>query len=324
MAKIDPDAQWKGHTVRAVDGTYVTLPLSKSVLSKFPLRKTGEHFPKARLTCAVNVITGQPGYLDVGNIHSSERDQLEKLVYKFGDGDILLLDRGFRSSKLWEKIHRKKQYFINRITIYDGANDLAHKLLKSNKNDIAVDYKGLNIRLVRGVKRKKKAPVVLATNLLDAKKYTRKSLLKLYMRRWEVETNYKKLKQNLRLKNFHAQTYNGVMQELLACSLLLSLVQGLMWLSRPEKAQYRINFNAAMESVWQNMQLFISGHKNIDDTLRALQKLLREIRCMLVKERPGRSFPRVSYQAENKWIKIRRKRNHVQKDHWKWSDQYRH
>ena len=56
--------------------------------------------------------------------------------------------------------------------------------------------------------------VTLVTTLLDETSYPASELAALYGRRWEVETNFRHLKQTLRMDILHTKTVDGIHKEL--------------------------------------------------------------------------------------------------------------
>lgn len=318
----DSRSLWRGHDVLAADGSFLGIPDEKALLEYFPRRKSKEHYLKARLVAAVNVNTGQPVCAEVGSLYDSEPALLKKMLFNFKPGNIVLLDRGYTGVELWKTLEQQKLFFVNRLPIFSSPKSLAQQLLKSKKNDMIIEWKGLTLRLIKGKKHKGKR-LVLVTNLLDSLKYGRKALLDLYKERWSVETFFKQLKSNLKVGRFHAKTYNGIMQEIFASLLLVSLIKALMWFAAPNMKAKKINFTAATDAIWQRLHLFLRGHGLKGRNLAEFSELLQLIAEITVKIRPNRSYPRISKQPENKWIKARRTRNHVVKGHEKWSNEYR-
>ena len=89
---------WKGHRVRACDGSYVTLPASEEILEHFPRRKSQQsrtHYPKGLLLVVTDILTGIPSAARIGSDEGSERAMLTSMLDGFEAGDVLLLDRGY-------------------------------------------------------------------------------------------------------------------------------------------------------------------------------------------------------------------------------------
>lgn len=298
------EGQWKEHAVHALDGTYLTLPNSVSIKKIFKKRKN-DFYPRARLMCAFNVFTCQPTAATLDSLYSYEVSQAEKLLPDFKENDILLLDRGFHSIEFWRKIRDKKQHYVCRIR----AGKLTKILSAARKKDVIIEHKGLKIRLIQ------KRNIFIATSLLDQKKYSRDELSELYKKRWVAETQLRRLKQDLVLQKFHSTSINGILQEVFAGLLMLSLVSGIVFqASSLIQSEKQINFAAATQICFRFLPDLIWSK-----SLGAIENLVKHIKLFIQSIRPNRSYPRFSKQSESKWIKARRKNNHVRKDHWKHS-----
>jgi Transposase DDE domain len=70
--------------------------------------------------------------------------------------------------------------------------------------------------------------VTLATTLLDPVKYPAVEVAELYGQRWQIETNFRHLKQTLGMDVLHCQTVEGVQKELTMYALVYNLVRLVM------------------------------------------------------------------------------------------------
>ena len=90
--------------------------------------------------------------------------------------------------------------------------------------------------------------VTLVTTLLDAKRYSKRSLAKLYACRWQVETNLRHLKQTLKMDVLRCETLPGVIKELMVFVIVYNLVRRVMVQAgrRQEVKPDRISFVDAL------------------------------------------------------------------------------
>ena len=90
--------------------------------------------------------------------------------------------------------------------------------------------------------------ITLVTSLLDPVKYPAPELIKLYRRRWEVETCLGHLKTTLGLDVLHCKSVEGVMKEMWMFVLVYNLVRMVMLEAarRQEVAVERISFIDAL------------------------------------------------------------------------------
>lgn len=187
------------------------------------------------MVTAVNVFTGQCKAARVVNHTCSERDQLRSMIeLDFGRGDLTLLDRGFGGDQTFLCFDDYDQFYLCRMR--SSGESLAlylQKFIASRKKHQVIRHRvtrlqageeaQIRIRLIRGPKDSEGKRIILATNFPDSKRYSCRSLLKLYQSRWTVETLYGRVKNLLGLEKFHSKSVNGVMQEIYANLLVISL-----------------------------------------------------------------------------------------------------
>ncbi len=312
---------YRGHVTRAIDGTQLTLPHSDDILDLFERRQTTRglgHYPCALLVTALNVFTGQCLAARLVNSTASEREQLlSMLELDFGPGDLALLDRGFAGERVFASFEDHEQYFLCRMpTCEPSAARYVREFVRSGKRDQAVRVRverpdgsetEIQIRLLRGPEDREGNPVILATNLVDRRRYGRKSLVKLYARRWEIETLYGRVKNLLSLERFHAKTANGVRQEIFANLLVLSLT-ALVVLAAGRKLKLDPecavpSFKNASSVVQRHLlKAILSGGRLTKRRSRQIAKtLMDEASRVIWKKQPGRHYPRISKRPISSW-----------------------
>ena len=146
--------------------------------------------------------------------------------------------------------------------------------------------------------------ITLATTLLDPVRYPAADLAELYGQRWQIETNFRHLKQTLRMDVLRCQTVEGINKELLMYALIYNLVRLTML-----EAAKRQGVEVARIS-------FIDAVRWLADAIHGP----RELKLRVLPERPGRFEPRAvkrrpkEYDRLNKPRKVLRKRLTRQKD----------
>jgi hypothetical protein len=70
--------------------------------------------------------------------------------------------------------------------------------------------------------------ITLATTLLDPERYPKADLAELYGQRWQIEINFRHLKQTLRMDVLHCKSVEGVQKELMVYALVYNLVRLVM------------------------------------------------------------------------------------------------
>lgn len=313
--------KFKGHLTRAIDGSSFFTSRTDDLLRHFSPRKTkaeeGEtHYPYGLMVSALNVYTGQPVGAVVDDYRMSERKLLRRLIARFQPGDLSLLDRGLGGVLVYLDYDRTGQFFIHRAkTSGDRVARYIQKFLDSGKKQKWIELDGidpdtneqvtLHLRLIRGPDDSEGKPIVFVTNLLDKKHYPRREIIALYRKRWAVETHYGRVKNLLCLEKFHARTYNGVMQELFANLLILSLtalaVTAVVVQDKVDAEIELPNFKNASESVRRHLFAVIDHRIEHIKPKQLMKQILAEVRAVMYPIRPGRSHPRVSMQPIKSW-----------------------
>ena len=73
--------------------------------------------------------------------------------------------------------------------------------------------------------------VTIATTLLDPVRYPKQQIAKLYGLRWQIETNFRHLKQTMKMDQLKCRSADGVLKELLVFVLVYNLVRSAMALA---------------------------------------------------------------------------------------------
>jgi hypothetical protein len=310
-----------GHVTRAVDGSSFFTPASDDLLGHFSRRKTkseeGEtHYPYGLCVAAINVFTDQPVAAVVDDYRASERELLKRLISRFDKGDLALLDRGLGGAQVYLDFDVRGQYFVHRAkTTGDRVAGYIARFLASGrvqktvkiqvKDDESTKAVQLKLRLILGPIDSEGKPIVFVTNLRGKNRYPKESIIELYTRRWGVETMYNRVKNLLNLENFHARTYNGVMQEIFSNLLVLSLAAAVSNAAIDEKKmnpeETRPNFKNATEVVRRHL-FSIVDHRIVGlSPKKLLRQMMEEVAAITYTIRPGRSYPRVSMQPIQSW-----------------------
>jgi hypothetical protein len=314
---------FRGHLTRAIDGTSFYTPRTDELLEYFSPRTTcseeGEtHYPYGLMVSAVNVYTSQPVAAQVGDHLDSERDLLLRLMKGFEPGDLSLLDRGLGGARVYLEFERLGQFFIHRAqsTGERSTPGYVREFIESGKKQKTLEIPVwdkkhrkqeavIRIRLIRGPDDADGKPIVFATNLLDQNRYPRREIIGLYRKRWSVETHYGRVKHLLCLEKFHARSYNGVLQEVFANLLILSLtalaVTAVVVEDKVDADVELPNFKNASESVRRHLFAVIDRRIEGVKPKKLMKQILSEVRSVMYPIRPGRSYPRVSMQPIQSW-----------------------
>ena len=139
--------------------------------------------------------------------------------------------------------------------------------------------------------------ITLATTLLDPKLYPAADVAELYGQRWQIETNFRHLKQTLRMDVLHCRTVDGVTKELIMYALVYNLVRLVML-----QAGQRQGLPVARIS-------FIDAVRWLADAAYGVTELhLRQ-----VPHRPGRLEPRAIKRRPKEYNRLNQPREVLRK-----------
>ena len=317
-----PECQkFRGHITRAVDGTSFFVPRTLELLEHFSCRNTKSeerktHYPYGLCVAAINVYTGQPVSAIVDDYRASERNLLCRMLKGFAAGDLSLLDRGLGGKDVYFEFHRHKQFFIHRVkTTGERVAGYIQEFLASGCKQQVIRVaildktsdreEKMELRLVKGPIDSEGKPIVFVTNLIDKSKYKRNAIIELYRKRWGVETLYNRVKNLLCLEQFHARTYNGIMQEVFANLLALSLaaiaVNAVVVQDQLDPEVELPSFKNATEVVRRHLFSIVDQKITKAKPKAIVKQILREVRAVMYTIRPNRSYPRVSMQPIQGW-----------------------
>ena len=237
LTQRDNKFLWKGHRLLAIDGSKVNLP-RQLVDDGFELPVPQAYYPQGLVSCLYDLKSRLP--LDF--MLDSKRDEracAKKHLEILGPGDVVVYDRGYHcygllhfhihsqihtimrmeTTTTFNSVKRFAQSrYKDQIVEFVPAEGSLGKIRKSNPD---IEITNLKLRLVKYSAGGKE--YVLATTLLDKKKYPRWSLMEVYRERWAVEEMYKSLKSVAGVEEFHGKTRIKVEQEIFACFLLLTI-----------------------------------------------------------------------------------------------------
>jgi hypothetical protein len=138
--------------------------------------------------------------------------------------------------------------------------------------------------------------------------------LSLYKKRWGIETMYGRLKEVIHIEKFHAKTYNGVMQEIFAHLLVISLTALIEYQASMElkldREKVVPSFKAAIGVVKRHLIIIIGSQTTIssEEAIEWAEHMVAEAGQVLWKKQPGRRCPRVSKQSIKPWNLCKKKK----------------
>jgi hypothetical protein len=133
---------------------------------------------------------------------------------------IITFDRGYIDYIAWQKLHNAGHIFVTRVrknqefdfvSVHTECHDniLGDVLVVPSAEKSALKYTG-NLRLIT-IKRDNGETWEYLTN---DKTYTAEEIALIYKHRWQIETFFKWIKQNLKIKSFLGTTFNAIMTQI--------------------------------------------------------------------------------------------------------------
>ena len=260
---------WRGHRVFAVDGSKIHRP-RRLRRDRYRCPSDRSHYPQGLLSTLFQLRARLPCDLDL-SCHENERRAARDHLRALRPGDVVVCDRGYYSFALlhaWRPA-RFVKYTRRRQRLHPRDHPARPQAL-------------LQARPGR-----------------------------LYHARWGVEEHYKVVKRLLRLEPFHGQSEDLVLQELWACFTLIAMTR--LFASHCEaempsaagKPPLRANFNNSLRTVSQHVEWLLLQQSAALST--TVDSILRSMDCCRQRERPNRSYPRVTRRPDDRWRPSKKK-----------------
>jgi hypothetical protein len=234
--------RWKGFRLLAIDGSRITLPITKELKEIYGETKNQTKTSIVQARCSVLYDIKNNYVLDgiLSPLKQRERQLAISHLSKCKKGDLLIYDGGYPSYNfIYQHLERNLDYLM-RVKI--SFSQLIIDFEKSKKRLLIMDiYPGKNtklsdksynkntpikVRLIR-VELPKGQVGVLITSLLDSNAYSSTIFKTLYSKRWGIETFYDELKNKLKIEHFSGYSNRSILQDFYA-ALFISNIQTLI------------------------------------------------------------------------------------------------
>jgi hypothetical protein len=308
---------WHEFRLLALDGSTVNLPNWKALKDHFGCAKNGKSWrAQARMVMLQFPLARLPFRYELGTLAEGERTIASRLLAGLSRNDLVLMDQGFWSYRLFWQIGLQQACFAIR-----KYPDVCLRTIKRlGPGDRLVEWTPSNPRQRRGLPEsirlrvidyqiKGYRPTGVVTNLLDPTRIPREAWVHLatkqeegrlrlaqglYHRRWEIETTFHELKVTQGMEgSLRSRTPQGIAYEVAGHVLLYFLIR---WLiveaAEGGKADpLRLSFKGALEELLDMAPtLTVAPAARVASVL--LPRLLQRIAAHPVPFRPGRSYAR--------------------------------
>jgi hypothetical protein len=231
--------KFKGYRLIALDGSTLKLPNTAETRKHFGIikyvngKKTREmNRVEAKMTVFYDVLNRIPisAKLSAGRTNDIKASKVHLDILKAKD--IVIADRAFGSYRFFEEIQAKGADFIVRCK--NKTFSKYHQLDKSKSVDTTVSInpigyvrKGTTVESIQVRFIEVNLPngeiEILATSLLDTKRFPTSDFKELYRKRWGIETYFQVLKSRLCIDNFTGKSVESIYQDFYSTIFLSGL-----------------------------------------------------------------------------------------------------
>jgi Transposase DDE domain len=310
---------WHGRRVTLVDGTTVSMPDTSANQAAYPQSTSqgiGLGFPLVRLVALISLATGVVRDLALGPYQGKETGEtaLFRTIWDgLESGEIVLGDRFFcsffgiaglsqRGVDVLFRMHQRRKYDFRKGRCL-GVEDHVVTWTKPERPEwmdeetyaqipeeltvrelrITVDQPGFRVN-----------ELVLVTTLLDAEVDTKQEVAQLFLQRWNIELDFRSIKDVLQMDVVRCKTPEMVRKEIWMHLLAYNLIRGVMVDAAEAhgKKPRHLSFKGAL----QTMTAFQDALRwaTPSDREHLMKEMLKAIASHKVGDRFGRTEPRAN------------------------------
>lgn len=289
---------WHGHNVFAIDGSHLQLPREDILRDAFGVCGRGAMCPSAGISVLFDVLHGWALDPSITGADMNERDMCERhiefLCRELGhlvNDSIILLDRGYPSLDLFEKLQNSGVKFLARCN-----SQFLSEINNAPMGDSVVVLKNaMPIRVFKFTLLSGKVET-LAGNLFELPE---ELFPELYSLRWGIEVAYFRFKEQICVEKFSGKTPNSILQDFWASMVMLNTVAVFQQEADEEvdiqcfkrKNRYRARTSGIIVTLRDRL-IFAVLCGNPMFTDMELASIIKDMARETSPIRPGRSFPR--------------------------------
>jgi len=229
---------WRGHVVKAIDGSSVQLPDTEGNQREYPQhsgQKIGCGFPVMQLSALLNLSHGGWQHVETCSQNIHDHDLVGRMLPQLEPGEVLTADRAFSSYETMGLLNQKGCWLVSRlhqarkvdwrkgrkvapderiVTWKRPAQSIGSNLSAAQWKALPKEIKVRLIRRrVRGRDGKTRKQI-LVTNLLDHEGYPADEIADLYWQRWQIELSFRDLKTTMGMEMLRTKTPEMARKEL--------------------------------------------------------------------------------------------------------------
>jgi hypothetical protein len=264
----------KGQTILIRDSSTISLCLSMFDWAKFRTAKGG-----IKIHTQWDEAMMLPNLVNISEAQVHDSKGFDQVV--FPKGTIIIEDKGYWDFNVIKMRIGAKNTFVTRIkenTVYEVIEEL--ELPENEDQHILIDelihltgVKAKKVRLESDILRRvvvynedRKTTLEIITNNIEWKAST---IAALYKRRWDIETFFKLLKQNLNVKTFVGTSPNAVKSQIFIALITYLLLE----LMRRVKAKTKTAFSNFVEKI----RICLCYYLTLDYVIKRIQPYARSV-----------------------------------------------
>jgi len=245
--KVKNNYKFKGKNIYLVDGTTITMPDTEENQKEYPqpnFQKEGLGFPICRVVSIISLETGcivDTAISPFSGKGAAEQALLRSMLDNFKKGDIILADAMYSTYSLLTYVIEKE---IDIVFVQNGARSRKTDFSKGKilgKNDHLITIKKpkdipnwmsqeefKNKPKEFTIRELKVSGKILITTMLCSKTISSKVIKDLYKHRWQIEVDFRNIKQTLGLKHFSCKTPEMVFKEMWVYFLAYNIIRSII------------------------------------------------------------------------------------------------
>ena len=311
--------RWHGFRLLSIDGTRLRLPNIRELAEVFGItndEKNGFSCPSPRVSQCFDVLNGVTIDAQISPLDIGERTLATESIQKLGQGDLLLLDRGYPAFWLFALMLSRNVHFCVRVKV--GFNTEVKRFIRSRRrdkiitlhpnnkakkdcNERGIDETPIKLRLIK-VDFGHGNIEILMTSLLDNEMYPYDLFKPLYHMRWSIEERYKFWKSRVKIEKFTGKSVLAIKQDFFAkiftsnlCAVMTNpLESDLIRIYSDRKDRHQINLTQALSKLKNAVVLLLSkkcGKTVLSDLLKIFLSSVEPIRDGRSYSRDLKSYP---------------------------------
>ena len=330
--------RWRGHRVKAIDGTSAQVPDSARNQTKYPQPSSqdpGCGFPVVQLVGLLDLNHG--GWEDFveSDLNTSETEGFDQLFDCIESGDILVGDRAYVSFEAIARLQQSEAHFVGRnhqsrkLDFRKGKKLGPNERLqvwrkphwqtpgsKVSPEEWASLPDQIPVRIIRVKTTGRDGKAVtrnIVTTLLDAQRYPAEEVASLYVHRWEIELRFRDIKTTMKMEMLRTKSPEMIRKELMMHMIVYNALRLLMLKSAGLRGanHRRLSFKGALQVLGSTSGNFLHAGSRPRVLRRERSELMRQIAERVVPTRPGRNEPRnVKRRPKcSRWLQVPRDRH---------------